>query len=92
MAVNRDSGLIQENPEKCELQSGKRQTPSFSKIFLKQRRGLLHQQPAYVRGLFTEQSVYVRGLTQDRVRTPLYLSKKRKDQTVLQGRDNWYCT
>jgi hypothetical protein len=45
---------------------------------MKQRRGLLHQQPAYVRGLFTEQSVYVRGLTQDRVRTPLYLSKNEK--------------
>jgi hypothetical protein len=34
MVVNRDSGLIQENPEKCELQSGKRQTPSFSKKIL----------------------------------------------------------
>jgi hypothetical protein len=33
MATNRDSGLIQEIPEKCELQSGKRKTPSFSKNF-----------------------------------------------------------
>jgi hypothetical protein len=33
MATNRDLGLIQEILEKCELQSGKRQTPSFSKKF-----------------------------------------------------------
>ena len=33
MAINRASGLIQESPEKCELQSGKRKTPSFSQNF-----------------------------------------------------------
>jgi hypothetical protein len=31
MVVNRDSGLIQENPDKCKIESGKRQTPSLKK-------------------------------------------------------------
>jgi hypothetical protein len=92
MIVNKDFVLIQENPEKCKLQSGKRKNPSFSNFFLKQRRRLLHQQLAYVRMLFTKKSKYVHGMTQDRARTPLYISKKIKDHIVLQGRDNWYYT
>jgi hypothetical protein len=79
MATSRDSGLIQEIPEKCGLQLGKRKTPSFSKTFMKQRRGMLHQQLAYVH-----------GMTQYRVHTPLYQFKKRKYQEDLQGRDKWY--
>jgi hypothetical protein len=54
---------------------------------MKQRRGLLHQQPAYVRGLFTVQSTYVRGLTQNRARTPLSLFKNKKTrQTYRAGK------
>jgi hypothetical protein len=45
---------------------------------MKQRRGLFHQQPAYVRRLFIVQSAYVCGLTQNRVRTPLSLFKNTK--------------
>jgi len=34
MATNKDSGMIQESPEKYEIQSGKKQTPSFFQTLL----------------------------------------------------------
>jgi hypothetical protein len=90
MAINRDSRLIQEIPQKCEPQSGKRETSSFSKTSLKQRHEFLLQQPAYVRGLFTEKNTYVCRLTQYRACTPLGLFKKRKEHEFLHGKDNRY--